>query len=235
LEQGPRYAIYFVPAPDSRLYRCGSSVLGYDCYRGEPVDFPDKPNGGGINWRELGSEPRRYGFHATLKAPFHLSPAQSEPQLVRAVENFARLGHAVHSFVPTMRIIAGFFAMVPRDPVPGLERLAASCTTIFDAFRAPITPRERARRLALKLNEEQIRNLDRWGYPYVLSEYRFHMTLTGKVPVSRQPAVRTALQRSFQAAAVEGAVAVDRLALVKQNAPEAFFRVIVEAALGRGP
>lgn len=28
---GPRYAIYFVPEAQSDLYRCGSTILGYDC------------------------------------------------------------------------------------------------------------------------------------------------------------------------------------------------------------
>jgi hypothetical protein len=232
LDQGPRYAIYFVPAVQSRLYRYGSAILGYDCYSGKAVDFPGKSESRGVNWYELSQEPRRYGFHATLKAPFHLLPSHGELQLVNALQNFARLGHAIHSFVPTVRILGGFFAVVPQKPEPGLDALAESCTTIFDAYRAPITPQERARRIALKLNEEQIRNQDRWGYPYVLSEFRFHMTLTSKVPASRQETIGAALQTIFQHMGVENTIAVDRLALVKQDAPDAAFRVVSEAALG---
>jgi 2'-5' RNA ligase len=235
LDQGPRYAIYFVPAAQSRLYRYGSSILGYDCYTGNGPDFPEASKNGGINWSELAREPRRYGFHATLKAPFHLLPSHDERQLVNALQNFARLGYAVHSFAPAVRILGGFFAVVPSRAEPGLDALAASCTTIFDAYRAPITPRERARRIALKLNEEQIRNLDRWGYPYVLSEFKFHLTLTGKVPASRQEAIHAALQTEFQRMDVESAIAVDRLALVKQEKPDAAFRVVSEAALDGDP
>jgi hypothetical protein len=232
VHQGPRYAIYFVPAAQSALYRYGSSILGYDCYTGEAVDFP----GGSetINWNELGKEPRRYGFHATLKAPFHLLPSHGEDQLVKAVRNFAGLGHAVHAFEPAVRLLNGFFAVVPLKAVPAIDALAASCTTIFDAFRAPITPQQRARLVALKLSESQTRNLDRWGYPYVLSEFQFHMTLTGKVPAGRRKAILAVLQKSLRRGGIEGAIAVDRLALLKQDSPTASFRVVSEAMLGGG-
>jgi putative phosphonate metabolism protein len=232
VDQGPRYAIYFVPAAQSRLYRYGSSILGYDCYTGNAADFPDESASGAVNWNELTSEPRRYGFHATLKAPFRLLPSHSEAQLANAVQNFARLGHAVHSFTPTVRIVSGFYAVVPRQPVAAIDALAASCTTIFDAYRAPMTPQERARRIALKLNDEQIRNLDRWGNPYVLSQYQFHMTLTGKIASGRRKAILAILQKSLHRMGVERTVEVDRLALVKQEAPDAAFRVVTDAAIG---
>lgn len=232
MDQGPRYAIYFVPPAQSALYRYGSSVLAYDCYTGNTVGHPDPSGGSAVNWHELSNEPRRYGFHVTLKAPFHLAASHSEDQLIKALQNFAGLGHAIYAFAPMMRMISGFFAIVPRQHEPALDALAASCTTIFDAYRAPMAPQERARRLALKLNEKQIRNLDRWGYPYVLSEFRFHMTLTGIVPVSRRKAVLAALQKGYRRAAIESSIAIDRLVLVKQESADASFRVITEAALG---
>jgi hypothetical protein len=223
-----------VPAAQSRLYRYGSAVLGYDCYTGKAVDFPDKSVGAAVNWNELSEEPRRYGFHATLKAPFHLLPSHSEQQLIKSLQNFAGLGHAVRTFVPAVRMLSGFFAVVPRDAEPALDALATSCTTIFDAYRAPITPQERARRIALRLDEEQIRNLDRWGYPYVLSQYQFHLTLTGKIPSSRRKAVLAILLKSFRQSGVEPSVAIDRVALVKQGSPDASFRVVSDVALGTG-
>jgi hypothetical protein len=234
VEQGPRYAIYFVPPAQSNLYRYGSSVLGYDCYTNNAADFPGQSESAAVNWNELGEEPRRYGFHATLKAPFHLLPSHSELQLINALQNFARLGHAVHAFVPAVRLLSDFFAVVPRDHEPGIDALAASCTTIFDAFRAPISPQERARRIALKLNDEQIRNLDRWGYPYVLSQYQFHMTLTGKIPARRRKAVLAVLLKVFRESAIEPSIAIDRIALVTQDTPDSRFRVVSEAVLGGG-
>lgn len=234
MERGPRYAIYFVPAAQSALYRYGSAILGYDCYTGNAVDFPDDSESTAVNWNELSKEPRRYGFHATLKAPFHLLPSHNEDQLVKAVQNFAYLGHAVHTFEPTVRLLNGFFAVMPLKAVPAIDALAASCTTIFDAFRAPITPQQRARLIALKLTESQTRNLDRWGYPYVLSEFQFHMTLTGKVPAGRRKAVLAVLQKGLRRIGIAEPIAVDRLALLKQESPGASFRVVSEAVLGGG-
>jgi hypothetical protein len=231
VDQAPRYAIYFMPAPQSALYRYGSAVLGYDCYSGRAVVFPDELQGEALNWGEFSAQPRRYGFHATLKAPFYLSLACSEAQLAKAVENFAGLGHAIETFAPTVRLIGGFFAVVAVKTEASLDALAASCTTLFDAYRAPMSPQERARRLAMGLSHSQIQNLDRWGYPYVLSEFRFHLTLTGPVPASRRKPVLAVLLATFRRMRIEPVVAVDRLALVKQDTAEAPFRVISDCAL----
>jgi hypothetical protein len=34
----------------------------------------------------------------------------------------------------------------------------------------------------------------RWGYPYVMEEFRFHITLTGKRPKGELPGITTALE-----------------------------------------
>ncbi|MFZ0425512.1 MAG: DUF1045 domain-containing protein [Xanthobacteraceae bacterium] len=234
MEQAPRYAIYFVPAADSKLYGLGSSVLGYDCYGGNAVDFPHEFGNGAVNWSEITALPRRYGFHATLKAPFYLSPSCTEQHLISALQSFAGLGHPVRSFTPTLRLLDDFFAVVPLQADAAIEDLAASCTTIFDAYRAPMSPQERARRIALGLNQSQIQNLDRWGNPYALSEFRFHMTLTGKVPVRRRKAIQASLVAGMHRLPVERSIAIDRLTLLKQDSPDAFFRVVGGAALKTG-
>jgi hypothetical protein len=233
-ENGPRYAIYFVPPPSSQLYRYGSSILGYDAYTGDSVRFPDGFGGNEVDWNELSATPRRYGFHATLKAPFFLAPFCTEQQLVNALQSFVGLGHPLHCFVPMLRELEDFIAIVPQDSEASLNELAASCTTLFDAYRAPMSPQERARRLASGLSQSQIQNLDRWGYPFVLSEFRFHMTLTGAVPQRRKKAILAALQRGFQHMKVEPSITVDRLALMKQGTPQAPFRVLGEAVLKIG-
>jgi hypothetical protein len=75
MNEGSRYALYFIPPADSALYRFGSSVLGYDCYTGGTLTHPDELVRDARAWHSMVDEPRRYGFHATLKAPFHLSSA----------------------------------------------------------------------------------------------------------------------------------------------------------------
>jgi putative phosphonate metabolism protein len=233
-DNGPRYALYFVPAAVSQLHRYGSAILGYDSYTGNTVEFPDEFGNGAVNWNELTAAPRRYGFHATLKAPFYLAPSCTEQQLVNALRSFAGLGHAIHSFTPVIRELEDFIAVVPLEPESSLNALAGSCTTIFDAYRAPMSPQERARRIASGLSQSQIQNLDRWGYPYVLSEFRFHMTLTGAVPQRRRKAILAVLLNGFHRMKVERSIAVDRLALMKQDASDAPFRIVGEAALKNG-
>jgi hypothetical protein len=230
-DNGPRYAIYFVPAAASRFYRYGSAILGYDCYTGKTVEFPDELGNGAVNWNELTATPRRYGFHATLKAPFYLAPSCTEQQLVNALQSFAGLGHAIHSFTPIIRELEDFIAVVPLEAEASRDALASSCTTIFDAYRAPISPQERARRIASGLSQSQIQNLDRWGYPYVLSEFRFHMTLTGAVSQRRKKAILAVLLNGFHHMNVERSIVIDRLALMKQDSSDAPFRVVSEAAL----
>src|SRR5262245_64223006 len=88
-DQGPRYAIFFVPPADDVLYGFGSGVLGYNSYTGEAQSRPEELDAGA--WDQLTAEPRRYGFHATLKAPFHLLPNCTEAQLASAVRSFAGL------------------------------------------------------------------------------------------------------------------------------------------------
>lgn len=231
VDQGPRYAIYFVPAMDSNFYRYGSAILGYDCHSGAAVDFFGDLDSGTVNWNELTAAPRRYGFHATLKAPFHLSSSCTERQLVNALQSFAGLGHAVYKFSPTVRFIDGFFAIMPLKRDASLDALATSCTTLFDAYRAPMSPQERARRVASGLNHSQIQNLDRWGDPYVMGEFRFHMTLTGTVPPSRRKAIIATLLDGFHRMRVEPSIAIDRLALLKQESADGAFRVVSESML----
>ncbi|MBX9843364.1 MAG: DUF1045 domain-containing protein [Xanthobacteraceae bacterium] len=230
-DETPRYAVYFVPAADSDLYRFGSAVLQYDGYTGRPVAAPDECAADAARWRKATEEPRRYGFHATLKAPFALAPACSETQLVGAFRSFAALGRKAAVIEPEIAVLSGFTALVPVRASPAVDALAADCTTIFDAFRAPMSAQERARRLASGLDPSQIENLDRWGYPYLFADFRFHMTLTGTIEAGlREPTVAT-LRRAFLRMCGSEPIAIDRLALVKQGTPEAAFRVLSHALL----
>jgi putative phosphonate metabolism protein len=229
--EAARYAIYFIPSAESGLYRFGRAALGYDCYTGEEVPFPADLGTETVDWKKVTVEPRRYGFHATLKAPFHLASSCSEGQLASAVANFAELGHRVIRTEPDIRALGNFIALVPREPSAVLNALADQCATIFDAFRAPMTAQERARRAASRLSASQSQNLDRWGYPYVFDDFRFHMTLTGPVPPAVRDEVLAGLRRSFAAMCEEREIAVDRLALVKQAHGRARFRVICQADL----
>jgi putative phosphonate metabolism protein len=218
----PRYAIYYAAEPGGVLDRFGASLLGYDAYSGEELPFPD---GVTSDWRELTQDPRKYGFHATLKAPMPLAAGRTEAQLVAACELFADAARPVPLIRPIVDSISGFIAVIPSEPSPELERLAADCTRAFDFFRAPLTPEDRARRHPAKLTARQCDYLDRWGYPYVMEEFRFHMTLTGRLPAERRGRVVTMLRERF--AAIDLAtLEIDRIALFRQDDSASRFGII---------
>jgi hypothetical protein len=235
VDHGPRYAVFFVPPARSALYRFGSAILGYDCYDGVAVDPPEEFKADLASWRKLTEHPRRFGFHATLKAPFRLSASCTEAQLVSAVQSFVGLGHAVAEISPVIQIIDGFAAVIASNAVPALATLAAGCTTMFDAFRAPMLPQERARLLAAGLNASESENLDRWGYPFVLSEFEFQMTLTGPIQGRRRAQTLDLIERCFRRMVrTDHQIAIDRIALLKQATSRGSFRVISHAALRAG-
>ena len=227
----PRFAIYFVPAPDTALYRFGASVLGYDCYTGASLARMHVGEITEADWATLTAEPRTYGFHATLKAPFSLLPSCTETQLVSAFQSFAALGRSLATITPVVQPLGDFVAVVADCPSTGLGALASDCTTIFDAFRAPMLPQERARRVAAGLQPSQIQNLDRWGYPYLFGDFRFHMTLTGRIETKRREMYAATLRAAFRRMHSDGDIPIDRLALVKQDFASGAFRVLSHVPL----
>lgn len=228
----PRYAIYFAAGSDSALSRFGAELLGYDAYTGDELPFPQQALHVAPDWREVSADPRKYGFHATLKAPMALAPGKTEAELVAACTTFAGRIRPIPTIRPVVDAISGFIAVIPAEPVEALEQLAADCIGEFDPFRAALTAEDRARRRPEKLSERQRDYLDRWGYPYVMEEFRFHMTLTGRLDAERRGPIVAMLRERFAALKLD-ALAVDRIALFKQDDAKARFRIMAEWALAR--
>jgi putative phosphonate metabolism protein len=221
----PRYAIYYLAAPGTALDRFGSQLLGYDAHSGEDLPFPADAVPMTPDWRELTADPRKYGFHATLKAPLSLAHGRSEAELVAACEAFADRPRPIPLISPVVNSISGFIAVVPAQPSTELERLAADCVREFDSFRAPLTPQDRARRNPSALTERQREYLDSWGYPYVMEDFRFHMTLTGRLDAGRRAPVLAMLRTRFSEIGLDR-IAIDRIAVFRQQGPDSRFRVI---------
>jgi putative phosphonate metabolism protein len=221
----PRYAIYYTPEPGSDLDRFGAELLGYDATSGEDPAFPDGILQLAPDWRELTCDPRKYGFHATLKAPHALVPGKTEAELLAACEAFARTPQPIPVITPVVGSISGFIAVVPAKPSAELERLAGDCVEEFDSFRAPLTAEDRARRNPSMLTPRQREHLDRWGYPYVMQDFRFHMTLTGRLPPERHGPVLTMLKDRFSALGLK-TLAIDRIALCRQDDADSRFRIV---------
>ncbi len=221
----PRYAIYYAASADSALTKFGAECLGYDAHSGAEVPFLPETVGLVSDWAEITADPRKYGFHATLKAPMALVATSSEAQLVEACSAFALKSRTNPVIRPVIDAISGFIALVPAEPVAGLQQLAADCVREFDSFRAPLTAEDRARRKPEKLTERQRDHLDRWGYPYVMEEFRFHMTLTGRLSTDRRGPILDMLRQRFSALRLD-AIAIDRIALFRQADANSRFRII---------
>jgi putative phosphonate metabolism protein len=213
-----RYAIYFTPPRDSPLTRLAASWLGRDPFTGSSVPPPSVT---GFTPAEIAfhtAAARRYGFHATLKAPFQLAAGETEARLAQALADFA--AESEPFAIPRLAVgqIDRFFALLPTSPVAELQALADNVVKVFDRFRSPLTEAEIERRNPDAMSAEEFRNLCQWGYPYVFDTFRFHMTLTGRVAAGEAVRVRAALDETFGAALAEP-VAVDGVALFVE--PEA--------------
>src|SRR5262249_2102845 len=193
----PRFALYFTPAPSSALARFGAGVLGYDCDAGASVERRRLDGIDAAAMAAATAEPARYGFHGTLMAPFELAPGRSADEIEVALAAFARSRAPVPLGHLKVAGIGAFTALVPAGPQDVVAALASDCLTTFDGFRAPLTTRDRERRLVARLSPRQVELLERWGYPYVFSEFRFHMTLTGRLPAPEQARWQEALATAF--------------------------------------
>ena len=212
-----RYAIYYLPEETSTLWRFGSAVIGYDSVSMKPVEHLKRDIADDLS--VITQEPRTYGFHATIKAPFRLAPGVSEAVFVEAVQNFASQEKAIDIGNLNVRSIGSFVALTPR-PNDALQDLAARCVQAFEPFRAPMTPDERAKRLRSPLTLKQTELMDAWGYPYVFEEFRFHMTLTSSLTPEAMPPVVEALAVSY--AKIAAAASVSSLCICAQPQGERF-------------
>ncbi len=228
----PRYALYYAPAPRSELGRFGAHLLGYDAFSRKTLRFPVDIEQALPDWGELTQDPRQYGFHATLKAPMVLADGKSEAELLAACAEFAAMPRPIPTIAPVVSAIGDFIAITPSQPSAELQAMAADAVRHFDSFRAPLTATDRARRNPERLPPRQRDYLDRWGYPYVMEEFRFHMTLTGRLPAERRETVLAILRQRF-AGLDMNSLAVDRLALFKQSDPGSRFRILQQHSLTR--
>ncbi len=227
-----RYAVYFAPEAASPLWRYGSRVIGVDAATGADVPFLTTADLEPAAWSALTDDPRRYGFHGTLKAPFSLADGVDEAQLIDAATALAA-SHATFQLEGlSVAEIGRFIALVPVAPEPLLKALAADAVQSLDDLRAPLSEADRARRLTSPLTARQTAYLDRFGYPYVLDEFRFHMTLTGPIgDAALRARVRDRLAGTYATSVPSGPVIIDAIALYRQDRRDGRFRIIARLAL----
>jgi hypothetical protein len=220
-----RWAVYLAPPPESALWRFGSDVIGRDAAHGGARPEFAPAGFAAADWRALTAEPRRYGFHATLKAPFRLADGMSRTGLCEALATLAR------EFAPfpvgpiavsTLALDAtqAFVALTPGAPSPELAQLEARTLSELDAFRAPLSESERARRDPARLTPRQRETFARWGYPYALADFRLHFTLTNAL--AEAPTIAAALAQEFARRVADPTFVVDALVLFAQQSDGEF-------------
>ncbi len=187
-----RYAIYW--APEGPLAEFGASWLGWDAVRGQSAAAPVIAGLPDTREKLIGAA-GRYGLHATLKAPFAPKPGTAHEHVLAAAEALAaRLAPAEVEGGLALGEIGGFLALLPVGDTRALDARAAEITRALEDLRAPLTDAERARRGAERLPPDLRENLERWGYPYVMEAFRFHVTLTGNLDAGLAAVVRAALE-----------------------------------------
>lgn len=190
-----RYAIYYAPPPGP-LADFTARWLGWDAAAGLARPHPEVP-GLPRPVAAITATPRKYGFHGTLKPPFRLAEGSTRAALGADVAALAARLSPVRMEGLALHRLGGFLALTPEgDPAP-LAALAAEVVRGLDAHRALPSDADLARRRANGLTPAQEANLARWGYPYVMEEFRFHLTLTGQLPGAEADAVAEALAPVF--------------------------------------
>jgi len=224
-----RYGIYYVPARDTPLAEFGSAILGYDLERGTERERLNVPGLVAGQLVRLTGRARRYGFHATLRAPFALPADRSRIDVLKLAADIADRCHAVEISGLEVAMLGRFIALTPQRACPELNALASTFVAGLDLLRA-VEARDEAKWPPAKLSSRQNELLDAWGYPYVFDQYRFHMTLTDPIPAQVAGAIGDALRRA--ATGVVGKpLSIDAVMVVEETAPTAPFRGIARLRL----
>lgn len=228
-----RYAIYFAPAETSEIWRFGINWLGRDPVSGAALAQPAVPGLTAGRLAAVTESPRNYGFHATLKPPFHLADGTLPDDICAAAAAFAADRATFDAPPVSVQRIGRFQAFALTAPSDQMQRLAADCVTAFDGFRAPPGEAELAKRCARGLSDRQETYLQQWGYPYVMEEFRFHMTMLGS---TADEAVHDAVAAYLTPRAAPFAIQplpVDAICLYHQDTREAPFLLVERFPFGR--
>lgn len=210
-----RHAVYYAPAPGSDLALLGDYWL--------------------VRKHTLMQAPSRYGFHATLKAPFRLAEGRKEADLLMAVNRLAQDLQAVEIGGLGVSRADGFLSLRPQNWPSAAQAIADEVVVALDHLRAPLTQAEIDYRSKSKLTANQEAMLKAYGYPHVLKEFRFHMTLSSKASAAELINLAAEAEEWF-AGPLGQTHHLDRLSVVREPSPGAAFEPVEQFELRRaGP
>ena len=203
-----RYAIFYTPPPGA-FADFGARWLGWDLRNGSFAQQYDVPN-----LAHATKVAQRYGFHGTLKAPFHLATGASACDLLRATSSLASR-YCAFDVSLQLAPLGRLLSLRPATQSQQLNDLADACVTSLDRFRAPLSQKDMARRNTHRLSNVQREYLMDWGYPHVLQEFRFHMTLSRPVDDDTAAELCAAAQNRLLQAALN--LHFDRITVVGER------------------
>jgi hypothetical protein len=213
-DMSKRYGVYFTPRIGTALWAFGEALLGSDRPQASRNAIADDARVVAAGRQGAFADPSRYGFHATLKAPFELSAERSERDLLDAVRQFAGRQPSLPLGRLSVTEFGPYLALMTSMMTPQLRQLEAAIVCDFEPFRAPLSPTDRERRLKAALDPTERHYLDHWGYPYVLDRFRFHMTLAGPLTPSLRAELAGALRELY--APFDALADLDGIAVVCQ-------------------
>jgi hypothetical protein len=190
-----RWAVYFAPAAQTDWWVAGRTWLGHCADTGER---PPQPLVHGVppeGLARLTATPARYGWHATLKAPFALRSGCTEDMLQQRLATLCAQHTAFTLPALAIQRMGHVLALMPTAPEPRLQQVANACVTGIQDLAAPLPATELTRRRAAGLSDRQEALLQAWGYPHVLDEFRFHFSLTGSL-WAQTPAMCQAIEQA---------------------------------------
>ncbi|MFY0660473.1 MAG: DUF1045 domain-containing protein [Shimia sp.] len=226
--QFQRYGVYYTPHPGA-LADFGKSWLGWDPVSGKTVAHPEI-DGLPRLIAEITATPRKYGLHGTIKPPFVLADGTDVDGLAAQLDTLCATLTPITLEGLVLARLGGFIALkIDGDQAP-LADLAGAVVRELDAFRAPPTDAELMRRRKANLSARQDALLTQWGYPYVMEEFRFHITLSGRLGRDVEatmealaPHITPLLPRPFE---------VDSLTLVGEDLDGKFHEIHRQALTG---
>lgn len=212
-----RFAVYYAPRPGA-FASAAADWLGRDAETGAIASsrqpLPD-----------LTTTPRRYGFHGTIRAPFRPAPGLGRAEISACIRALAQSQPKVTCAGLHLANLDGFLALLPTVSKPGqhqaLHDLAAAVLRATNPLRAPLSEADRARRRPESLTPHQRNLLETWGYPHVLDQFRFHLTLTDRLPPDRAEQALAAAMAHF-APVLPRPFAIEDLCLFGEDAQGVF-------------
>jgi hypothetical protein len=226
-----RYAIYFTPQPGTALAAFGRSWFGR-ANDGITLQAFSDAGLSGTSFAKIAAAPGRYtGLHALFRAPFALRDGTGPEALKSRLITFAARRKPVETGPLTLSRAGRFLVLRPVEATPALEWLAAQCVGAFEDFAAPPSDTEREEHASPHLSDYQRLLLESFGDPFVLSEYRFAITLTGPLDAAHLERVAQALWPVLEEICASG-VTVDGLSLFGDSGGRTPMRLVGRYRLG---